>query len=123
MSVVTITEAARLTGKSTQTLYRHIKAGRLSRRSDKMIDAAELVRVYGSINNNVTISHAEPITPISRHDTDHVKWMERKIDKLENDLKELKSESLAREARLMALLENKTSSGEGTGGLFSKLFK
>jgi hypothetical protein len=42
MSLVTITEAAELVDKSTQTLYRHIRSGKLSRGSDGLIQTAEL---------------------------------------------------------------------------------
>jgi len=124
--MITITEAAKLAGKSTQTLYRHIKAGKLSRSSDGTIDTTELLRVYGEINNNDVTSHASEVAPKSHPDTDHIKWLERQIDELRNDIKELKTESNAREVRLMALLEHKmdtqTAAPESTG-LFSKLFK
>jgi len=43
------------------------------------------------------------------------------VDQLNQALKELKQESLDRERRLMALLENQ-SSRDG-GGLFGRLFK
>ncbi len=40
MSFVTITEAAELVNKSTQTLYRHIKSGKLSRESSGLLRTA-----------------------------------------------------------------------------------
>lgn len=46
-----ITDAHRVTGKSRTTLQRHLKTGRLSATVDeqgnKLIDASELIRVYG----------------------------------------------------------------------------
>ncbi len=50
MALVTISEAARLTGKARKTLYAHIKSGKVSSRlgKDKVrrIDTSELARVY-----------------------------------------------------------------------------
>jgi len=47
----TISAANRITGKSRTTITKHIRAGRLSvtrdDRGNKLIDAAELIRVYG----------------------------------------------------------------------------
>ncbi|MCG6157628.1 hypothetical protein [Rubinisphaera margarita] len=47
----TISAANRITGKSRTTITKHIRAGRLSVTQDdqgnKLIDAAELIRVYG----------------------------------------------------------------------------
>ncbi len=51
MARVSISEAARLTGKSRTTLHRLIKAGYLStcsgERNAKMVDTSELLRVFG----------------------------------------------------------------------------
>src|SRR5919197_906452 len=44
MAKLTITDAARVTGVSRITLHRYIKAGKLSRSGDGMIDTAELLR-------------------------------------------------------------------------------
>lgn len=50
MAYVTIEEAAKLTGKSTQSLYRHVKQGKVSKHQDGF-DTAELMRVYGALRN------------------------------------------------------------------------
>ncbi|WP_241373806.1 helix-turn-helix transcriptional regulator, partial [Klebsiella pneumoniae] len=51
MASVSISEAARLTGKSRTTLHRLIKAGDLStcsgERNAKRVDTSELLRVFG----------------------------------------------------------------------------
>src|SRR5690242_12492101 len=53
MPKVSISEAARLTGKSRITLHRHIDKGKLSKEIDgtgsPVIDLAELERVYGTL--------------------------------------------------------------------------
>ena len=50
MAYVTIEEAAKLTGKSTQTLYRHVNKGKVSRSHDGF-ETSELMRVYGALRN------------------------------------------------------------------------
>lgn len=54
MAKVSISEAARLTGKSRTTLHRLIKTGELSTcsgvRNAKMVDISELIRVFGEIS-------------------------------------------------------------------------
>jgi predicted site-specific integrase-resolvase len=53
MAIVSISEAARLTGKSTKTLYRMVSQGRLSVSLDengtKNVDTSELARVFGTL--------------------------------------------------------------------------
>lgn len=55
MHHVTISEAARLTGKARSTLQRHIKKGQISAKKDDnghaQIDVAELERAYGSLRS------------------------------------------------------------------------
>lgn len=54
-SAVSISEAARLTGKNRRTLHRHIEAGRLSVSHDAtgapQVEIVELLRVYGPLMN------------------------------------------------------------------------
>lgn len=62
MSKVSISEAARLTGKSRITLHRHIEKGKLSKEVDgtgrPIIDVSELERVYGRLQQPNTPSGA-----------------------------------------------------------------
>jgi hypothetical protein len=55
MATVSISEAARLTGKSTKTLYRLASQGRLSlsldEKGSKKVDTSELVRVFGELTH------------------------------------------------------------------------
>ncbi|MFU8788286.1 MAG: hypothetical protein ACNA7G_04600 [Methylobacter sp.] len=51
MSLISISEASELTGKSIPTLYRHIKDGSLSQ-IDNKIDTAELLRLFGAFRNS-----------------------------------------------------------------------
>lgn len=116
MAFVTVKEAARLTGKATQTIYRHISEGKLSK-ADSGIDTAELVRVYGALKSveelNTVSKSVTKITHVLPHENE-VGWFKNRIERLENDLKDLKNESrereqqfIEREKRLLALIENK----------------
>lgn len=71
MSLVSITEAARLTGKSRRTIQRYVATGKLSLSqgdtTEKSIDTSELIRVFGNslktntgddTPKNVTMSHS-----------------------------------------------------------------
>ncbi|MGC4734505.1 DNA-binding protein, partial [Providencia hangzhouensis] len=56
MALVSISEAARLTGKARSTLHKYIKQGKLSTTTDqntgnKSIETSELIRVFGKISN------------------------------------------------------------------------
>ena len=66
MAKVSISEAARLTGKSRTTLHRLIKTGELSTcsgvRNTKMIDISELIRVFGEVSTPVTEQTGEQVT-------------------------------------------------------------
>lgn len=65
MAKVSISEAARLTGKSRTTLHRLIKAGDLSTcsgaRNAKMVDISELIRVFGDISKPVQEQRFEQV--------------------------------------------------------------
>ena len=47
--LLTITEAAEAAGVARSTLYRAIESGEITRRPDKRIDVADLIRVYGEL--------------------------------------------------------------------------
>ena len=58
MTLVSISEAARLTGKARSTLHKYIKQGRLSTTTDsdnsKKIEISELLRVFGPLTGVVS---------------------------------------------------------------------
>jgi hypothetical protein len=131
MSLVTIIEAASLTGLSTQTLYRHIKSGKVSRESNGKIQTSELIRVYGELRTTEKDKKQSSDNTAPDINNNVVSLLQAQITKLERDLQDLKAESLERERqaikerdRLFALLENLSSGGaaDRTGGLFGKLF-
>ncbi|EFC8027656.1 DNA-binding protein [Escherichia coli] len=107
MALVSVTEAARLTGKNRATIHRYIKQGKLSQMSDatntKKVDTSELIRVFGSL----TATHATPKTDQS------VALLQQKIALLEQ-LLESKNNELQRQdehidslKQAMLLIESK----------------
>ena len=68
---VTITEAAKLVGKSRRTVYRDVSSGRLSVSHDgagvAQVDISELIRVYGEINEE---RHSVVTVPMPQRGTD-----------------------------------------------------
>lgn len=90
MALVSITEAARLTGKSRRTIQRHIATGKLSMSrndaTEKSIETSELIRCYGEIKQNT-------VTP--KHDAEHVTMSRNatlQIDKNEAEIERLKQQ-------------------------------
>lgn len=68
MAVVSISEAARLTGKSRKTIQRYVADGRMSMSQadagTKGIDTSELIRVFGEMSHPVpALSHATMSQP------------------------------------------------------------
>ena len=135
MTFVTIEKAAELIGKSTQTVYRHVRVGKLSRSSDGSFDVSELIRVYGELksvdttngikneNKDISMLHVE-----RQYDNDFFK---NEINLLRNEIKELKTEFREREKRyderenrLLAMLEHKKEKPEEqkSSSIFSSFF-
>jgi len=90
MAKLTVSDAARVTGVSRMLLYRYIKAGRLSRTPDGLIDTAELLRAglvlqTSDVTTPVTPLHdvtTSPVTPPISADT---RTLERLVDVLQRD--------------------------------------
>jgi hypothetical protein len=120
MSIVTVTQAIALSGKSPSTFYRHLKVGKVSKAADGSggIDTTELLRVYGELQEPPKRT-AAPLPVESGSMSQENEWLKSQIEKLQQDMRDLKTESLDREKRLMALLEHKK---ESDSGIFSKLF-
>ncbi|WP_271839947.1 hypothetical protein [Commensalibacter communis] len=76
MPIVSISEAARLTGKSRRTLHRHIDAGRISKShtqsGEQGIEISELIRVYGELKtHHVTNGQSETrLQNVTSNDTE-----------------------------------------------------
>lgn len=113
MTIVSISEAARLTGKARSTIQAYIKAGKLSKTTgttgSKGIDVSELLRVFGElVTTDATCS--EPVV-ISQQTTPDTTAADLAAVKAENDsLKALlaaKQETIDSLNRALLLLEHK----------------
>lgn len=68
MACHTLSESARLTGKSRRTIQRYVKSGKLSAKSDAngnpSIDTSELIRVFGELSHpeGDKLSHPVAVT-------------------------------------------------------------
>lgn len=65
MAKLTISDAARVTGVSRVTLHRYIKAGKLSRTPDGLIDTVELLRIGLTLHHDTLqqpVTEQRPVT-------------------------------------------------------------
>lgn len=114
MALVSVTEAARLTGKNRATIHRYIKQGKLSQTSDatngKKVDTSELIRVFGSLTATPATLPQGDATPKTDQS---VALLQQKIALLEQRL-ESKNNELQRQdehidslKQAMLLIESK----------------
>jgi len=134
MAIVSISEAARLTGKDRRTIQRHIAAGKVSHASNgKGIDTSELLRFYGAFiaSSAAAIKNdhlPHQTAPIAAPAADPEKEALKAENKRLSDLLEAKQETIDSLNNAMRLLEDqrqKTPSvkPEETKGFFQRLFK
>jgi len=108
MSIVSISEAARLTGKARSTIQAHIKIGKISKTTDHHtgnvgIETSELIRVFGKIkiqnttdatrSENVAISQQTTgnTTDATNHHTDNTTDQNIEILQLKSENERLKA--------------------------------
>jgi len=120
MALVSISEAARLTGKARSTLHKYIKQGRLSTTTDqntgkKNIETSELIRVFGKISN-LSATASDSITSVSKlqqETPNDTQSLQAKLQLLEQENthlkaeKELLSKNLDDIRQAMLLIESK----------------
>ena len=89
MAYVTIEEAAKLTGKSVQSLYRHVKQGKVSKHHDGF-DTAEVMRVYGALRNlsDTTINFDK----VSNESEVELSMLKRENELLRGNIEELRTD-------------------------------
>ncbi len=78
---ITIQEIQKQWGVSRATIYKHIKAGKLSRLADGLVDITEVLRVYGEPKSGTQLDK-----PLSVVDTQETKLLLEKIAFLESQL-------------------------------------
>lgn len=126
MAKVSVAEAAKLTGKSAKTIYRHIETGKLSssqnNNGSKSVDISELQRVYGDIKidkGSVMISQMSEnenqydikIRQLLQQENEMLKKL---LDEKENHIASLK--------QAMLLLEHKELKSNKYTSWLSRLF-
>ncbi|WP_337137524.1 DNA-binding protein [Morganella morganii] len=120
MALVSISEAARLTGKARSTLHKYIKQGKLSTTTDqntgnKSIETSELIRVFGKISNSSTTDSDSVIhvSKLQQETPNTTQSLQIKLQLLEQENahlkaeKELLSKNLDDIRQAMLLIESK----------------
>lgn len=114
-SIVSISEASRLTGKTRATIHRHINAGKLSKVINDAggygIDIAELIRVYGSIKDSDNKQDSN--VKIEQHNTEAVNNLKARLAVLEAENNVLK-DHVSSLKQALHLIEHKTIELEST---------
>lgn len=123
MAIISISEAAKLTGKNRRTLQRHIASGKLTKTisatGEEGVETSELIRVYGELNYS-PMSHNDaphtsaamsrnttPITPLDVADKKEGYAPDKFIiENLKTEIKSLHALLDAKEANLKAQQEH-----------------
>ena len=105
MAKISISEAARLTGKSRTTLHRLIKTGELSTchgaRNARLVDVSELIRVFGPLEHR---SSEQVAAQVSEHpDTGISPQSEQVIAQLRQEVEHLKTLVSAKDSHIDSL--------------------
>lgn len=126
MAKVSVSEAAKLTGKSVKTIYRHIDTGKLSSSQNdngyKYIDTSELQRVYGELkikNENTMNSQMSEVE--NQNDNQKKQLLQQENEMLKKLLDE-KENHIASLKQAMLLLEHKDQQKEKSFSWFSRFF-
>ena len=136
MAELNLTQASTAVGISRQTLYQHLKNGKVSatvnHRGDRVIHTSELIRVYGELKNvpnsvdtldTSSVSTGQDLTPPdSRHDTvdtdlhcvikaleDQVQFLKGELSREREENTSIKNESMKEKDRLLTLVERQTN--------------
>lgn len=108
MALVSITEAARLAGKSRRTIQRHIATGKLSLSHNDMtgksIETSELIRCYGDIKHkDVTPDCVATQVTMSRDVTIKIDKSDAEIELLKKEVELLKQRLQDKDAHIDSL--------------------
>lgn len=124
MAKVSVAEAAKLTGKSIKTIYRHIDTGKLSSSQDdngcKSIDISELQRVYGNLNLKIENDIDSRMSEIENQNDNQLRQLLQQENEMLKKLLDEKENHIASLKHAMLLLEHKE---ERSVNWFFRLFK
>lgn len=126
---VTVAEAARLVGRDRKSLYRDIKAGRLSAtQSDsgaRQVAVSELLRVYGHLQSIQSGRDSRQVVAMPRDET---ATATARIAVLEAELQQLRERLIDKDKNIedlrntIRLLGYKVASNDVKKGWFSRVF-
>lgn len=126
MAKVSVSEAAKLTGKSVKTIYRHIDTGKLSSSQNdngsKSIDVSELQRVYGHLELKYeNVIDSQMADAENQNDNQARQLLQQENEMLKKLLDE-KENHIASLKQAMLLLEHKDQKQEKPTNWLSRLF-
>lgn len=127
MAKVSVAEAAKLTGKSVKTIYRHIDTGKLSSSHDdngsKSIDISELQRVYGNLNIKVENDIDSRVSEIENKNDNQMRQLLQQENEMLKKLLDEKENHISSLKQAMLMLEHKEEIKKENQGWFSRVFK
>lgn len=100
MALIKLIEASQMTGKSNKTLYRHAKTGKLSlilnEDGQKMVDTAELIRVYGRLRtlneNQKEVSMSPPESTLIKVLKENIRDLRERLSEKDENLNDLRQQ-------------------------------
>lgn len=136
MAIVSISEAARITGKARSTIQSYIKTGRLSKTTDIHtgvvgIDTSELIRYFGTLKTTpiehvVSDQISQQTTPnntsITTGEIHKIALLEKEIELLKQVIEE-KDEHNKSLKQAMLMLEHKEKKQNDSNNWIIRLFK
>lgn len=135
MAIVSISEAAKITGKARSTIQSYIKTGKLSKTTDSHtgvvgIDTSELIRCFGKlittpighvVNEKISQQTTPNNTSITTGEISTISILEKEIELLKKIIEE-KDEHNKSLKQAMLMLEHKEQKQEKNLNWFSQLF-
>ena len=135
MAIVSISEAAKITGKARSTIQSYIKTGKLSKTTDSHtgvvgLDTSELIRCFGElittpIGHVVDEQISQQTTPNTTSDTtgeiSKITVLEKEIELLKRIIEE-KDEHNKSLKQAMLMLEHKEKIKKESRNWFSRIF-
>ena len=127
MALLSVSEAAKLVGKSVKTIYRHIDTGKLSFTHNdngvKSIDTSELIRVYGELKlSNENVIDSQMSQRENPNDNEMTNLLRQENELLKEILKEKEAHIDSLKQAMLLLEHKKEEPSPSKKGWLAKLF-
>jgi len=126
MAKVSVSEAAKLTGKSVKTIYRHIDTGKLSSSQNdngsKSIDVSELQRVYGNLKLKNENDMNSQMSDTENQNDNQIRQLLQQENEMLKKLLDEKENHIVSLKQAMLLLEHKEEKNEKPTNWISRFF-